>query len=172
MGKTVLQAIEDMSNTLNLAPASTIDMNLYRTLLSQLNNIEKAYRQEVANIPPTFADALIVRPEWGDLILDGMKTWEIRGCDTKKRGTFFLAYSGTGLVYGQFDLVDSLFVTLDDLKSNENKHRIGNSEMVMEVYDTPHAWVIENARRYEKPFAYTHPQGAVIWVKGVERKEV
>lgn len=172
MRKSVLQAIEEMSNTINSTPASTIDITLYRKLLSQLNNIEKAYRQEIANIPPTLTDALIVRPEWGDLILDGVKTWEIRGSDTKKRGTFFLAYSGTGKVYGQFDLVDSVFVTLDDLQRNENKHRIGNSEMVMQVYDTPHAWVIENARRYEKPFAYTHPQGAVIWVKGVERKEV
>ena len=133
--------------------------------------LDEAWRQYI-NLSPSIADALIVRPEWGDLILDGVKTWEIRGGDTKKRGTFFLAYSETSQIFGQFDLIDSIPLTLDELKKNENKHRIGNSDMILQVYDTPYAWVIANARRYAKPFPYTHPRGAVIWVRDIERKNI
>ncbi|GAF99913.1 unnamed protein product, partial [marine sediment metagenome] len=28
-----------------------------------------------------------------------------------------------------------------------------------------YAWVLEKAKRYDEPIPYTHPLGAVIWVK-------
>ena len=31
-------------------------------------------------------------------------------------------------------------------------------------YQKPHAWVLEDAERFEKPFEYEHKQGAVVWV--------
>lgn len=33
-------------------------------------------------------DAIVIRKEPAEEILDGIKTWEIRGSNTKKRGTF------------------------------------------------------------------------------------
>jgi hypothetical protein len=34
----------------------------------------------------------------------------------------------------------------------------------MVPFQTPHAWVFEDAERFEKPFEYELKQGAVIWV--------
>lgn len=117
----------------------------------------------------TKGDALLLRPQWGDLILSGVKDWEIRNSNTQKRGTVFLAYSETGMVFGQVDIVDSFPVTLKQLEENEHHHRIADSKnAVRKVYNNPHAWVLENPVRYEHPFFYSHPQGAVIWVKNVE----
>lgn len=31
-------------------------------------------------------------------------------------------------------------------------------------YDKPHAWVLENVQRADRPVPYKHPMGAVIWV--------
>lgn len=113
-------------------------------------------------------DALIVRPHWGNLILDGLKDWEIRGSNTSKRGTIYIAYSGSGMVYGQVDIVDSFPVDMQMLEKNESHHRIVDSQhMITEVYNHPHAWVMDNAIKYKAPFPYRHPKGAVIWVKDV-----
>ena len=32
-------------------------------------------------------------------------------------------------------------------------------------YNTPHVWVLKDAKRLEKPFEYESKQGAVIWVE-------
>ena len=52
-------------------------------------------------------DGLIIKPKWGELILNGLKSWEIRGSNTSHRGRHYLIESGTNKVYGEFDLVDS-----------------------------------------------------------------
>ena len=47
------------------------------------------------------------------------------------------------------------------------------SEATLGYYRQTYAWVVQNARRLERPVAYRHPSGAVIWVRlepGVERK--
>lgn len=42
--------------------------------------------------------ALLIRHPWIDLILDGKKSWEIRGARTTIRGTVGLVASGSGTV--------------------------------------------------------------------------
>ena len=32
------------------------------------------------------------------------------------------------------------------------------------LYHTPYAWVLEDVGRFERPFAFEHKKGAVIWV--------
>ena len=44
-----------------------------------------------------------------------------------------------------------------------SKHRI--KDLARITYRRPHAWVLSKARRYKKPFVYSHPQGAIKWVK-------
>ena len=50
--------------------------------------------------------ALLIKTRWLDLILDGHKTWELRGTSTKTRGTIALVESGTGEVRGVCELAD------------------------------------------------------------------
>lgn len=109
---------------------------------------------------------LLVKDPHATSILDGDKLWEIRGSATKIRGRVGIAKSGTGRIFGSVEVVGSKEVTLDDLLTSPN---LPPSEHAMfekrgQVYTRPHAWVLKDARWYDEPVPYLHPQGAVIWV--------
>lgn len=117
-------------------------------------------------------DGLIVKRTWGQMILNGQKEWEIRGKNTTHRGRYYLMYSG--MVYGEFDLIDSQPFTEQEFYNNTEKHRLpieclSYSDLIMR-YKRPYKWIIRNAKLYDVPIPYTHPQGAVIWVKDVQLK--
>ena len=44
--------------------------------------------------------ALVVKKPWIDYLLNGSKTWEVRGSATKRRGWIHLAESGSGKLIG------------------------------------------------------------------------
>ncbi|BBI32461.1 ASCH domain-containing protein [Cohnella abietis] len=105
---------------------------------------------------------LIIKPNWADLILSGKKTWEIRGSNTKIRGTIALIKSGTGMIFGTAVLTKSFHVTQTALDQGFRNHRI--PETVEITYEKPHVWELTAVKRFEEPIPYTHPKGAVIWV--------
>jgi len=110
---------------------------------------------------------LIIKKKWLDMILSGQKTWEIRGSNTNIRGKIGLIESGSGLIVGQCNLIDSFSLEdklIDGSKECFNRHRVENWKEVVK-YKDPHAWVLELAKRYKKPCPYVHPKGAVIWVR-------
>lgn len=106
--------------------------------------------------------ALIIKKPWIDYILEGKKTWEIRGSNTNIRGQIELIQSGSGLVVGSCEIIDCKELTLDDYKNNTDKHNIKNVEAL--PYKKTYAWVMLNAKRYETAKKYKHPNGAIIWV--------
>ena len=110
---------------------------------------------------------LLVRKPWIDEILAGRKTWELRGSSTQNLGTIALIESGSGLVVGTCELVDVEGpLSMADLRRNVRKHRVPISRLRGKLrYKRTHAWVLQDARRLEKPVPYRHPQGAVIWVQ-------
>ena len=108
-------------------------------------------------------EVLVVKEPWVGMILDGKKTWEIRGSATAKRGKIHLAASGGGgVLVGQCQLVDCYPVGRSELADNVTKHWI--KDLARVPYKKPHAWVLEKATRYSSPFTYKHPQGAITWV--------
>lgn len=111
-------------------------------------------------------DGLIIKEKWLELILAGKKTWEIRGSRTKKRGTIYLIKSGSGQIVGQVDLIGCMELANEQYERNSSRHCIGTGFSRL-PYKKPYAWILDNAIRYKKPIPYTHPQGAVIWVKGL-----
>lgn len=111
---------------------------------------------------------LVIRQPFVDWILDGKKTWEIRGSATKVQGRIALIAAGTGTIVGMCDLVDVRGpLTLADLKTNAKRLNETASEIKGPLYYGAHtyAWVLSSARRLPDPIAYRHPSGAVIWVK-------
>jgi hypothetical protein len=113
---------------------------------------------------PTPDRALVIRPEWLERILAGEKTWEIRGAATHIRGRIGLIGSGSGEVSGEAELVDCLGpLTYRGLVGSRVHHRVEDVGRI--TYAKPHAWVLRNAKRLRTPIPYTHPQGAVIWVR-------
>jgi len=107
---------------------------------------------------------LVIKQPWIDLIFDGKKTWEIRGSNTKIRGTIALIQSRSGKVIGTAELVDSIPLDLPSYQTNQMRHQIPLDRFEGLPYPKTHAWVLENAVRFDEPIPYTHPQGAVIWV--------
>ena len=106
--------------------------------------------------------ALIIKKPWIDNILDGKKTWEIRGCKTNIRGKIELIQSGSGLVVGSCEIIDCKELTLEDYKNNIDKHNIQDIDSL--PYKKTYAWILTNAKRYETSRRYRHPNGAIIWV--------
>ena len=107
--------------------------------------------------------ALIIKKEWLDLIFQGVKTWEIRGSNTRIREKIELIQSGSGLVVGTCEIIDSIKLSIDDFKNNVNKHYNGIDGDLL-PYKNTHAWVLRNVKRYVDPRPYKHPNGAIIWV--------
>ena len=105
---------------------------------------------------------MVIRPEWFIKILTGEKTWEIRGNNTRIRGKIELIQSGSGLIMGCCEIVDSLEIDKKFFLNWENKHCIKSIDDIH--YKKIYAWVIKNPIRYPTPKPYKHPWGAETWV--------
>lgn len=106
---------------------------------------------------------LIIKKKWLDLILSGDKTWEIRGTNTTIRGEIFLIESGAGAIVGKCNIINSFNTNIEELKIHHDKHLITDLSLIK--YNTIYAWEFKNAKKLKKRIPYSHPQGAVIWVK-------
>jgi hypothetical protein len=109
--------------------------------------------------------ALLVRHPHIDKILDGDKTWEIRGAKTTIRGTIGLIASGSGTVIGVCDVVDCVGpLTQEQFQKNASKAGIQEGKAKLGHYRQTYGWVLANPKYLKKPVPYEHPVGAVIWV--------
>jgi hypothetical protein len=109
---------------------------------------------------------LLIRSPYVDWILDGRKTWELRGSATKIRGCVALIQSGSGTVVGTCDLIGVEGpLTNRLLRANADRLNARPEEFDGPLYyRRTFAWVLSNARRCARPVPYQHPSGAVIWV--------
>jgi hypothetical protein len=105
---------------------------------------------------------LIIKDPWITKILNGEKTWEIRGSNTKIRGTISLIKSGTGMIYGTAVLTKSFAITQTAFDQGERNHCIPDT--YENTYKQRYVWELSAPKLFDKPIPYTHPQGAVIWV--------
>ena len=105
---------------------------------------------------------LIIKDPYADYILDGKKTWELRGSNTHIRGRVAIIKSGTKQVFGTVNLCDCLPVTLKILKNFSDRHCVKDLKGIK--YKQVFAWVVKDPHRYSKPKSYIHPNGAVVWV--------
>lgn len=112
-------------------------------------------------------NGLIIKPYWIEKIFNENKLWEIRGNNTKIRGEIFLIASGTKMIVGKCELIDSIYLDEVSYKLNQDKHKI-DTEKIKYPYKKTYAWVLKNPVIFEKPIPYAHPQGAVIWVKDLK----
>ena len=107
---------------------------------------------------------LLIKSPWVNFILEGRKTWEIRGSSTHIRGRVGLIQSGTGTVVGTVNIVDSRPLTIGEYRENSDRHCIDNARSLPLPYRKTYAWVLEDPVVFETPLPYKHPSGAVIWV--------
>lgn len=109
--------------------------------------------------------ALLIRHPWIDMILDGKKTWEIRGSKIALRGVIGLIPSRSGTVAGVCEVVDCIGpLSAGEFRKNAKKAGMRPSEAELGWYRNTYAWVLTNPRYLKRPVPYKHPSGAVIWV--------
>lgn len=106
---------------------------------------------------------LIIKPNWADLILDGIKNLELRGHNTTIRGTIGIIKSGTKMIYGTVDLIDCIILNEDKFYKMINNHQF-KEDFNNIKYKNLYGWVLENPLKFENPIPYEHKLGCVIWV--------
>jgi hypothetical protein len=104
---------------------------------------------------------LIIKKVWLDKIFDEGKRWEMRATRTNITGRIGLIESGTGLIVGEAELIGCADRPVPKHKDLIKYHKIEDLDLLDKW---KWAWFISNAKRYDKPIPYNHPQGAVIWV--------
>jgi len=110
--------------------------------------------------------ALLVHHHWAGLILEGIKTWEIRGSRTARRGPIALLVPREHLLVGTCELVDVQGpLSRAMLLSSTHLHYIPPGRLAGLPYATPYAWVLARARPLAKPLPYRPPRGAIRWVR-------
>jgi len=106
--------------------------------------------------------ALIVRKVWLDKIFDEGKVWEMRSSYTYVRGQIGMIESRSGLIVGSAELIRCSQWPIQKIPMFKQFHKIEDLSLIDKW---PYAWVLSNAKRFDKPIPYIHPKGAVIWVK-------
>jgi hypothetical protein len=101
------------------------------------------------------------------MILDGRKTWELRGSRTIRRGRIALIASGTGTILGEASITSVVGpLDIEELRANSHKHCVvAKWASVGTPYLKTFAWELQKPVRYDCPRPYDHPAGAVVWVK-------
>jgi hypothetical protein len=115
----------------------------------------------------TATRGLMVRDPYATWLLDGSKSWEIRGRPTQIRGPVVVIKSGTGQAFGAVDLVHVLGpLTLEDLVRSAELPAMERAGFARDglPYKKTFAYVVRNARWFMQPIPYDHPSGAVTWV--------
>ena len=111
---------------------------------------------------------LLVRDPYATQLLNGEKIWEIRGKATQIRGRVVIIKSGTARAFGTVRLIRVLGpLALDDLtiarelpqEEREEFRRAGLP------YPKTYAYVFSDPQWFDRPISYSHPSGAVTWVR-------
>lgn len=118
----------------------------------------------------TVADALIVQSPYAEQIVQGLKRWEIRKTNTRKRHRIGIIKSGSSTVIGEVDVVSSFQADRQTLDASIDKHCCSDLQPYLPKNAAGGAtvawvWVLANAHEYKSPKPYHHPGGAQCWVK-------
>lgn len=107
---------------------------------------------------------LIIKEKWANLILNGEKTVELRGSNTKIRGKIGIIKSSTGMVWGEAELIDSFLLDRTKYEELRDKHKV-DMDFDDIKYENTYAWILKNPKKYDVPVPYNHKKGCIVWVK-------
>lgn len=106
--------------------------------------------------------AIPIRYPWIDMILDGVKTWEIRSKFTKKIGPVALIRAGSGTIVAIATLSEVIEITPSLARTNAKRMGMTVADALSCVGEN--AWILKDVVVLKKPVPYKHPSGAVTWV--------
>ena len=152
----------------------------------EAGSIAEATAAAAADLAPNPAPtkALSVQPWFCGKILNKLKTWELRGRNSKCRMRVALAAQGTNQLWGEVNIVSSELVARKDargiycpvagneaafpgLGTNYARHAVRHLDSL--PYAEIWAWGLDGAEWYDDPKPYRHPKGQQSWINlGVE----
>ena len=106
----------------------------------------------------------MIKRHWGEKILSGEKTLEIRCglCVAHKGERIGLCYSRTGSIYGFVDLVESMGpFSQDEWYALRDRHCVHQTALPYGANTC--GWVMANPQRLETPIKIVRSRGAVTW---------
>ena len=107
---------------------------------------------------------LKIDDKWVNLILSGNKTWEIRRRKTRIRERIALGNTKTKHVVGYATIVDSVEMTVEEMKKHHNKHQANDFlDKYARGRETLFAWVLDDVQFKAKPKPYSYSTGS--WCK-------
>jgi hypothetical protein len=128
-------------------------------------DLKKKLRKKLKMSTPSLdAPILVIKPEWLKLILNGVKTLEVRSTACRKDigTTVFFSPSGSGQITGCATFDGSTHVENDTTWASLRSHHCVPGER---PYRKTHAWRFCNAVPIEPPVPYTVRPGTVVWRK-------
>ena len=108
---------------------------------------------------------LIVKEPYASLIVDGLKTWEIRKNRTRVRGRILII--NKGYVKGSVELYDVKGpFTAEELIVYKNYHHAPQDFLISYSNGKKlYAWLFRNPIKLNQPIKINIPQGAQVWVR-------
>lgn len=112
---------------------------------------------------------LVIRQPWLDHIMEGRKRWEIRSRPSQVRGVIALIEAGAGVIRSLATLRTSYgpLTEVDWIHAKQAGHIVGPEASVL-GYKSGYAWELGAILPLRQPVPYTHPRGAIIWVRLTE----
>ncbi|CAK8986213.1 Uncharacterized protein SCF082_LOCUS462 [Durusdinium trenchii] len=114
-----------------------------------------------ANQPPEpkLGDrVMVVKEPWLQLLLDGSKTMEIRGCKSRPG---FVWIAAKGSVYGHATIIESLVLTPEEFRAREAEHRWPANRTL--PYERLCGLRLTDVGKLPTPIPYWRPPAAVGW---------
>ena len=118
--------------------------------------------------------ALILKEPFISYIFEKRKTWEIRGNNTRIRGRIGLIGSGTGMILGECEIINSFgpltyheLIQLKYITTEERNNLKIDGKLPYINKDNQsktYGWEFKNVKKYLEPIPYNHPKGAIIFV--------
>ena len=157
--------LEDAMRAAELA-ASKKPPSKFKSLLQPSSSPDQSVPAVVGAVP-SGASILIIQHPWISLILDGKKTWEIRGkpCNKARGDKVYLALSGAGgAILGSATFVACHGpLTSSQYGDASQRHRVAGAALPYGA--STYAWELKLPRRFKEPVRYHHKPGAVVWAK-------
>ena len=115
---------------------------------------------------PSGSDILLIQAPWLGLILDGRKTWEIRGqiCRKSDGLRIYLALPGAGgVILGSVNFVKCCGpLSQQEYTASRERHLIAGDDL---PYASTYAWEFNSPKRFRTPVTYRQKKGVVTWQK-------
>lgn len=104
---------------------------------------------------------LKINEMWVNFILSGNKTWEIRHRNTKIRERIALGNTKSKRVVGYATIVDSVEMTIEELKKHNDKHQANDFlDNYAKKRKTLFAWFLKDVEVEAVPKRYSRSTGS------------